>query len=71
MREFEDEEGEGLERWGSEERGGEGGFGGGEEVGEAFEDCHLVDEFVDVGDVRWGGEADTREEWVACWCWVW
>lgn len=52
--EFEEEDGEGVERRRGgvgEEGGGEGRLGGGEEVGEALEDGHLVDEFVDVGDV--------------------
>lgn len=51
MGELEDEDGGGLERRGGEEGGGERGFGGGEDVGEAFEDGHLVDEFVDVWNV--------------------
>lgn len=51
-----------MEGWGSEEGGGEGGLGGGEEVGEAFEDGHLVDELVDVGNIGRGGEADAGEE---------
>ena len=37
MGEFEDEDSEGLERWGSEECGGEGVFGGGAVVGKVFE----------------------------------
>jgi len=52
---------------GGEEGGGQGELGGGEEVGEAFEDGHLVDEFVDVGNVGGGGQADAREETVAQW----
>lgn len=50
---------------------GERGFGGGEEVGEALEDGHLVDEFVDVGDVGFDGEADSDEERVADWLIFW
>lgn len=50
-------------RGGGEEGGGEGGFGGLEEVGEFFEDGHLVDEFVDEGDVGGSGEADAGVEW--------
>jgi len=50
---------------GGEEGGGQGGLGGGEEVGQAFEDGHLVDEFVDVGNIGGGGQADAREELVA------
>lgn len=34
-------------------------------MGEALEDGHLVDELVNVGDVRGGGEADAGEECVA------
>lgn len=49
-----DEDGEGLKRRGSEEGGGEGLLGGGEEMGKALEDRHLVDQFVEMGDVRWG-----------------
>lgn len=51
---LEDEDGEGSEgrrRVFGEEGGGEGGGGGFEEMGESLEYCHLVDEFVDVGDV--------------------
>ncbi|KAA8539294.1 hypothetical protein F0562_025986 [Nyssa sinensis] len=65
---FEDEDGEGLEGRGGvviEEGGREGGFSGREEVGEALEDGHLVDEFVDVWDVGLGGEAYSGEDWVA------
>lgn len=61
---FKEEDGEGDEGRGVEEGGGEGGFGGGEEVGETFEDGHLVDQFVDVGDVGGSGETDAGEEWV-------
>lgn len=43
MGNFEDEHGKGLERWGGEEMGGEGRFGGGEEVSEAFVDGYFVD----------------------------
>lgn len=69
--EFEDEDSEGLERWGSEECGGEGGFIGGAVVGKVFEVSELVDELVDVRDVRCGGETDACEERVTYWCWVW
>lgn len=64
---FEDEDGEGMEGLGIEECGGERGFGGGEEVGEAFEDGHLMDELVDVRDVQGGGETDAGEERVTHW----
>lgn len=70
---FEEEDGEGVEgsRWVcggiGEKCGGERGFGGSEKVGETFEDGHLVDEFVDVWDVSYGGEANPGEEWVAHW----
>ncbi|CAK9159717.1 unnamed protein product, partial [Ilex paraguariensis] len=47
--------------------GGERGFDGGEEVGEAFEDGHLGDEFVGVGDVGWCRETDSGENWVTDW----
>lgn len=40
---FEEEDGEGLERARVEESGGETGLGGGEEMREALEDGHLVD----------------------------
>ncbi len=69
--ELEDEDGEGLERRGVEECGGKRSFGGGAEVGEAFEDGELVDELVDVWNIRWGGETDACEEWVTRWGWVW
>lgn len=49
-----DEDGEGLKRRGGEEGGGEGLLRGGEEMGKALEDRHLVDQFVEMGDVRWG-----------------
>lgn len=62
---FEEEDGEGFEGRGGEERGGEVGLGGGEEVSEALEDGHLVDEFVDEGDVERRGEADAGEDGVA------
>lgn len=82
---FEEEDGEGFEGRGGEEGGGEVGLGGGEEVGEALEDGHLVDEFVDEGDVERCGEADAGEErvadggglwdhvwfWCCCWWWWW
>lgn len=51
VRDFEDEDGEGLEGWGGEEGRGKRGLGGDALIGEAFEDGHLVDELVDVGDV--------------------
>lgn len=65
---FKEEDGEGSERSGVEESGGEGGFSGGEEVGEAFEDGHLVDEFVHVRDVGGSGEADAGEKRVGTNC---
>lgn len=52
---------EGLSGWG-EKGSGEGGLCGGEEVSQAFKDGHLVDQFVDVGNVGGGGQADAREE---------
>lgn len=64
-RDFQEEDSEGGEWSGVEEGGGEGGFRGGEEFGELLEDGHLVDEFVDVGDVGGGGQADAGEEGVA------
>lgn len=64
---FEDEDGEGLERRGGEEGGGEGGLGGDALLLEAFEDGHLVDELVDVGDVGGLGQAGSGEERVAHW----
>lgn len=45
-----------------EEVGREGGVSGLEQVGEVLEHGHLVDEFVDVGDVRFRGQTDTREQ---------
>lgn len=68
---FEKEDGEGGEGgWGvvvREESVGEGGFSGAAEVREFFEDGHLVDEFVDMGNVEDGGEADTGiDDVVAC-----
>lgn len=62
---FQDEDGEGLEGIGVEEGGGEGRFGGGEEVGEALEYGHLVDQLVDVGDIENGGEPDSGEHGVS------
>lgn len=64
---FQDEDGEGLEGIGVEEGGGERRFGGGEEVGEALEDGHLVDQLVDVGDIENGGEPDSGEHGVSNW----
>lgn len=64
---FEEEDGEGSEgRRGvlREESGGERRFCRGEEVGEPLEDGHLVDEFVDMGNVGVGGEADSGEDLV-------
>lgn len=66
-RDFEDEDGEGLERRGGEEGGGEGGLGGDAVLRQAFEDGHLVDELVDVGDVGGLGQPDSGEERVAHW----
>lgn len=40
---FQDEDGDREERRRREEVGGEVRFGGGEEIGEVFEDGHLVD----------------------------
>lgn len=67
-RELEDEDGEGGKRWRGgrrEEGGGERVDGGFEEVGEALEDGHLVDELVDVGGIGGGSEADAGEERVS------
>lgn len=65
---FENEDGEGCERRRGvcrEESGGERFDGGFANVSEALENRHLVDEFVDVGDVEDGGEAGAGEECVA------
>lgn len=43
------------------------GFGGREELGEAPEDGHSVDEFVDVGDVGCCGETGSGKEWLIGW----
>ena len=68
---LEDEDGEGLEGRGGEEGGGEGGLGGGEEMGEALEDGHLVDQLVDVRDVRCSAQAHAGEDRLPLWGWVW
>jgi len=67
---LEDEDGEGLEGRGGEEGGGEGGLGGGEVVGEALEDGHLVDQLVDVRDVRCCAQAHAGKQGVPRWGWV-
>lgn len=59
---FEEEDGEGGEGRGVEEGGGERFHGGLKEVGEFLEHRHLVDEVVDEGDIRFGGETDTGVE---------
>lgn len=64
---FEDEHGEGLEGRGVEESGGQGGFGGGEEVGQTLEHRHLVDELVYVWNVVFGGKPDSDENGVSNW----
>lgn len=65
---FENKDGEGSERrrgvW-REESSGERFDGGFAHVFKALENCHLVDEFVDVGNVVDGGEADAGEECVS------
>lgn len=64
---FKDENGEGSERRRGKEIGGERRFSGGEEMSEAFEDGHLVNELVNVRDIGGGGETDSGEERVADW----
>ncbi|PON32068.1 hypothetical protein PanWU01x14_364430 [Parasponia andersonii] len=66
-RNLENEDGEGQEWRGVKEGSEERGLGGGEEVGEALEDGHLVDQLVDLGDVGGLGQADPGEDRVAHW----
>lgn len=61
-RDFEHEDGERLKWWGVEECGRQGVFGRYAEVSEAFVDGHFVDEFVDMWDVRFCGQANSRKE---------
>ena len=58
---FKDENCEGLERRRGEEMRRERSFGGREEMSEAFEDGHLVNELVNVRDIGGSGETDTGE----------